>query len=237
MDVITYQLVILISISFVYFISRKWAFYVAIGWTIETLIFLFYPPLIGIQLFVIWGTYFALRKFVYQSEKIVVLEKDIEDIEKDSKKEVIVGNQHSQILLDTLKNANKRVCIISGWISHYVVDSLFCDLLSKALERGVDIYIGYGWQDSTGKHNSSEKALMRLRSLSQKFAGSITIGEFPTHEKLLVKDNDYVIYGSNNWLSNKKFKNSERSIIQYSRELAEKEANHAIKVITGNKVH
>jgi len=93
-------------------------------------------------------------------------------------------------------------------------------MLKSALARGVNIYIGYGWQKSDGTHDS-DRTVVEARQRLDKLAatasgkrgwGQLIIRENPTHEKVLIKDQDYVICGSNNWLSNKNFKNQEQSI-------------------------
>ena len=61
MEVITYQLVIVATIWIAYRIKPAFGLWAAIGWSAETLILLFSPPLILIQLGVVWGTYFALN--------------------------------------------------------------------------------------------------------------------------------------------------------------------------------
>jgi phosphatidylserine/phosphatidylglycerophosphate/cardiolipin synthase-like enzyme len=39
------------------------------------------------------------------------------------------------------------------------------------------------------------------------------VAKFANHEKVLVVDDAYCIIGSNNWLSNSAFRNSERSVL------------------------
>ena len=51
----------------------------------------------------------------------------------------------------------------------------------------------------------------------------IQVAEFATHEKTLVIDGRIVIFGSANWLSNRKYKNSERSIVVLDGALAKSE--------------
>ena len=95
--------------------------------------------------------------------------------------------------------------------------------MEQALNSGVKIFIGFGWEDSKGQHannQSTQAAFNNLLNVSSKFQGQLIIGKFATHEKIIVKDDDYIIIGSNNWLSNSMFKNSERSLLLFSSDLA-----------------
>lgn len=61
MEVIYYQAFIFLTIVFSRFIFPKHLIWVCIFWTVFTLANLFYPPLILIQLIVVWGSYTWLR--------------------------------------------------------------------------------------------------------------------------------------------------------------------------------
>ena len=81
---------------------------------------------------------------------------------------------------------------------------------------GVSIRIGYGWQNTQGAHNAdkdSKDAFKRLQTLNQDYPNQLRIAEYATHEKLLIVDSNTVVFGSANWLSNRKYKNSERSVV------------------------
>lgn len=131
--------------------------------------------------------------------------------------------------MSAITEAKHSLLIVSGWIRIYVIDKEFLRELREALKRGVNVLIDYGWQRSDGTHDSDTsitRARERLNKLSttankKNGWGNLTIREYPTHEKVLIKDDDYVICGSNNWLSNRKFKNREQSIKIWDRELVE----------------
>lgn len=95
----------------------------------------------------------------------------------------------------------------------------FIDELRKALTNGVDIFLGFGYEDSQGNHKlfaGSRKALQALFGLKGKaghFGGNLYIGQFNNHQKVLIQDREIVVCGSHNWLSNKIFRNKERSFI------------------------
>ena len=139
----------------------------------------------------------------------------------------ISGSRHYQYLLDTLKSARESVLILSGWISSSVVDDYFVNCVHDALRRGVTVYIGYGYENWSGQHEASHKAkdaLYRLNLLQEKslgLRGSLYVGRFNNHQKILLKDSSVVVCGSHNWLSNRAFKNHEKSIEIHDSKMAE----------------
>ena len=60
MEIIAYQLFIIITIVATKSLKEEWVTTICVLWTIETIVLLFFPPLIIFQLFVIWGTRYYL---------------------------------------------------------------------------------------------------------------------------------------------------------------------------------
>ena len=124
---------------------------------------------------------------------------------------------------------------LSGWISSDVIDEQVLSLLEDAIKRGVKIYIGYGFSYPNKKHQMSLKAkeaLKSLKNLKQRTVndkGQLHFKGFKNHSKVIVVDNKYRIVGSNNWLSNRKYSNSEYSIKVFS-EIETEEAQKDLAV-------
>ena len=249
MAVIFYQLTIFVSLLVTHFIKRDLTVWLCLFWSGWTLVMVHHTPLIIIQLGVIWGTWFLLEKLSSQHNKINELEDYLADRSEqvkllaqavpESQKSVMHGTGHKTFLHDAITEAQISLFILSGWITHYVVDKKFLDDFENCLKRGVSIYIGYGWQNSKGEHerfDASKGAIKALTSLMLKYPNQLIIGEFANHEKILIRDDAYVVYGSNNWLSNSKFKNSERSIVVYDGELALCEQNRIIELVKSNRI-
>ena len=247
MAVIGYAIAIVFSITIANYFNRRIALLVSIAWTIETVVLLFYPPLIIVQLAVIWATYILCGKYQKQKSRIEELEDILVDVpitqkefaEKASteQRKIISGDDHLKYLYDSLSTSRESVCIMSGWMSSYVINKKFIKILEQALNRGVKIFIGFGWEDSKGQHannQSTQAAFSNLLNISSKFKNQLIIGKFATHEKIIVKDDDYIIIGSNNWLSNSNFKNSERSLLLFSSDLAKQESTRIKKLIEEN---
>ncbi|MDF1807999.1 hypothetical protein [Hyphomonas sp.] len=126
--------------------------------------------------------------------------------------------------------------IVSGWMNAGVVDKAFLCLLRHKLSEGVNVYIGYGWKDGRGnhaEHDTTPEVLAQLKAVQALYPDRLFIREYGAHEKLLIKDSEFVVFGSHNWLSNRRHINRERSINLYSEALANEEAEAVILRIGG----
>lgn len=232
MEVITWQLGIIGSIVACRLLYPKAVAWLCAGWTMFTLFMLFYAPLIVIQLISIWGAWFVLRHIDSQSRSISERDAIIKNLPAEMRStventpsecmNVIEGKKHLAFMKDRIGKAVGVIVILSGWISDRVVDDRFAEFLDRKLRNGCQVYIGYGWEDSEGRHKESapaKRALQKLDRLKKSHKENLHIARFPTHEKMLIID-DIVVIGSNNWLSNSAFNNFERSLAVTNRELA-----------------
>ena len=80
MAVIGFAIAIVLSITIANYFNRRIALLVSIAWTIETIVLLFYPPLIIIQLAIIWVTYILCGKYQKQKNRIEELEDILIDV-------------------------------------------------------------------------------------------------------------------------------------------------------------
>lgn len=153
---------------------------------------------------------------------------------QESKFEIVDGINHWKELKEAISSARNEVVILSGWISSNVLDRDLLRLIEVRMQSGVTFIFGYGWQNSKGEHAGFENTdftIHALRELGRKHPGKIFLHDFPNHEKLLIKDRIYVICGSNNWLSNRRFRNSERSVKIFSTKLATTEAERIKRMV------
>lgn len=246
MEVVKYQLIIIVSISLAFLIfGRKPAFYLSIFWTLWTVVLLFHPPLIFTQLAFTWGSYLICRQLSENRRKIKELEACSSEYGDDFRKrilaaghesafEVVDGREHWKELKHAITSARNEVVILSGWISSNVLDRDLLQLIERRIRDGVTFFFGYGWRNSKGEHagfESTDSAIQALKRLTLKHPENIFIHSFPNHEKLLIKDRDYVICGSNNWLSNRGFRNSERSVKIFSTHLAATETERIKRMV------
>lgn len=138
-------------------------------------------------------------------------------------------SDHRKIFFSTLADASNSICILSGTATSYVVDEEFKLSINEALKKGVNVYIGYGYNSSyiQSKKDVELKAESDLKKLlkdSTYYKGKILIADYKNHSKMLICDQKYVVCGSFNWLSNRWGHNIERSYIIYDKKFALKES-------------
>jgi hypothetical protein len=145
-------------------------------------------------------------------EKIAQLEAELEKIKQERKKEeleLISGDfrfvevhEHSGILDNSLREAKRRLLIISPWIRDQVVTQDRLGNISGLIRRGVEVYIGYGLgeDDKPGK-DKGEDAIAYLSHLSSQHENLHFHELGDTHAKILLVDDRYAVVGSFNWLS------------------------------------
>ncbi len=219
-------------------------------WTLHTLVQLT-PPLMVVQLVVIWVSYSIFSYIVAKRAETINLRQElavltaalseeqrnnIATIPEESM-QILSGVEHRDYLFKSLRSTEHKIMILSGWISSRVIDEQFVSLLALKLGQGVHVYIGYGWENSKGKHSQSvisKEALASLKRITRQHPKAIFVSKFATHEKLLVLDEKKVVYGSANWLCNRSYKNSERSIVIADDGLAKGEAERVEKLIRQN---
>lgn len=111
----------------------------------------------------------------------------------------VTVHEHPLLLWDAIANARERVLIICPWITDQVVDKPALASIEKMLKRGVRLYIGYGLDDNDRKKR--KKVPEQLQQLAATF-DNFHLRDFgDTHEKVLIKDDEFVAEGSFNWLS------------------------------------
>jgi len=110
---------------------------------------------------------------------------------------------HPPLLQDALTTTRQRLLIIAPWIRGAVVDIKFLKNLENLLKNGVEVYIGYGisqnpTQDAVPEDQEAKDKLTHLARQYSNFHFS-RLGN--THAKILVKDRDFAVVTSFNWLS------------------------------------
>lgn len=144
--------------------------------------------------------------------------------------EVIDGSEHFNVLKRAFAEAKNTVCILSGWIGSPLLNAEIQQLLRVAVKRGVRIFLGFGYEYNASHEisPSAKSALSFVRSLG---SSQVMVAQFANHEKVLVVDDAYCIIGSNNWLSNSTFRNSERSVLVRIPSFASEEAKRVEAIV------
>ncbi len=110
--------------------------------------------------------------------------------------------EHAALLRDAIDTARERLLIISPWIRRAVVNREFVKALQKTLGRGVSVYIGYGLGDEDeGEREWDTEAREELERLAETSERFFLKRSGDTHAKVLIKDHEFFIISSFNWLS------------------------------------
>lgn len=108
---------------------------------------------------------------------------------------------HPSLLVEALEESRDRVLIISPWIRRRVVSRDFVRSLRSLLGRGVKVWLGYGLGDDQGARRQDIEARRDLEELASENANFVLRRLGDTHAKVLVKDSDFFVITSFNWLS------------------------------------
>jgi phosphatidylserine/phosphatidylglycerophosphate/cardiolipin synthase-like enzyme len=94
--------------------------------------------------------------------------------------------------------------IISPWITDRVLNNLRLQKIRALVDRGVEVFIGYGIGDDNNQRPGRDKGEQAIRFLSDLAyrKTNLHFKEFgDTHAKILLVDDKYAVIGSFNWLS------------------------------------
>ena len=158
-----------------------------------------------------------------------------EELQYTQIKDVVGVEDHRKLFLDTIDNAKENIIVYSGWLTSFSVNKEFQNKLKSALQRGVNFYLGFGYESSRDQDNNLNKkiiadAVRDLRELQQwsaniKSKGKLYLLKFPNHKKILSCDYKYVVIGSFNWLSNISGKNQEMSVQLFAKKYVKEKVN------------
>ena len=151
---------------------------------------------------------------------------------------------HNKELINAFKNATDTLCIRSAFISKFVVNERFEQLLTDTLSRSVNVYIETGYKFSKTPQPEkiqTKEAIDRLRKIEAKFHGKkgfgkLYVGRTPIHMKEISVDSRYFLSGSNNWLSNKSFQNKESSLRIIDQVITKEIRDEAIISVRSNQI-
>ncbi len=126
---------------------------------------------------------------------------------EEAKKQLHAGNRilntfdHRPLLEATLEKAKRLIVIVSPWIKDDAFDYELEMKIDKALQRKVNIIIGYGISDK--EDYEQKRNVDRLKEIQKRKHGQRLkiIKLANTHEKVLICDDKYVVVTSFNWLS------------------------------------
>jgi tRNA A-37 threonylcarbamoyl transferase component Bud32 len=114
--------------------------------------------------------------------------------------------EHRRYFDRALREAKRRVLIVSPWIRFEVVDDQLIKRFREFLDRGVELWIGHGINEGGYrrgvKGEQDRDAERKLEVLRADFPDRFHMTRFgDTHAKILVCDSRFSIITSFNWLS------------------------------------
>lgn len=109
--------------------------------------------------------------------------------------------EHNPLMMQAIREVRESLIIVSPWVRREIVNESFLNELATTLKRGVLVTIGYGIK--RGKYDEDMDALVKrdFEELKKKFDNFSVKRLGDTHAKILVKDRDYFVVTSFNWLS------------------------------------
>ncbi len=156
---------------------------------------------------------FAIEDTSRQAE-VELLKKQIENLKAERTKvesdlsAIVVRHlevhEHRPLFMRSLDNAKKRLLIVSPWITDRVLNNLRLQKIRNLVDKGVEVFIGYGIGDDNNQRLGRDKGEQAIRFLSDLATRNqnLHFKEFgDTHAKILLVDDIYAVIGSFNWLS------------------------------------
>jgi len=110
--------------------------------------------------------------------------------------------EHPAILTDALDTAKERILLLSPWLRSGVIDDEFLDKLAAALQRGVEVYLGWGMSGHEGSRPDADPPVLEALTKLAAHEGRFHLKRLGrTHAKVLICDQRFVVVTSFNWLS------------------------------------
>jgi DNA-binding MarR family transcriptional regulator len=143
----------------------------------------------------------ATRRRTEVQEDIERLTERIRELESSAPTvQILSMAEHRPRLLQALQDAEKRVIIISPWLTPTAVNRELQDLIAQRIADGIEIWIGHGFGEPDHREEKTLRDLERI----QKGKGGRKLHLHrleETHAKVVICDSKYMITTSFNWLS------------------------------------
>lgn len=130
--------------------------------------------------------------------------------------------EHVPLFDKALRDARRRLLIISPWINDRIMESKLRHL-EELLRRGVEVFIGFGITErgpDDRKARQGDQTLRWLQRKAEQYRNLNVVRLGDTHAKVLLMDNRFVVVGSFNWMSFGGFDRNENGVRVVREELS-----------------
>ena len=120
---------------------------------------------------------------------------------------LIKTEEHRPLLLQAVDSAQFELTLVSAWIGRDAFDAELQRKLVQAMERGVQVRIAWGLGTERGpeaerNRTKGNDVLNELRrKISDRTKDRLVVKRTETHEKFIICDDRFCVWGSFNWLS------------------------------------
>lgn len=112
---------------------------------------------------------------------------------------------HRPLLFEAARLAKSELTIVSAWVNSRTLDEELCGALIGAISRGVTIRIAWGFGTRGERDRNRVKGDEALARLMHKIPKAqrcrLIVRRIETHEKFMICDDRFCVWGSFNWLS------------------------------------
>lgn len=137
-----------------------------------------------------------------EMEKIHFLEKRIDEMKNEYRgaDRILFTYDHQKpLLINSLKNAQNIIVIALPYIKLNELNNEILGYIEKALQRGINIFIGYGIDTTKDKSNLSVQKLLKIQR--KRYGENLHLIRLKhLYEKILIKDNEYIVITTFNWV-------------------------------------
>lgn len=135
---------------------------------------------------------------------LLAKERQLEELSRGEVR-LVRTEQHRPLLFEAVRAAVSELTVVSAWINPLTLDDELCDVLIGAMGKGVVVRIAWGLgtrRERDRRRLKGEEALANLRrKVPNAHRQRLIIKRVETHEKFVICDDTFCVWGSFNWLS------------------------------------
>ena len=142
---------------------------------------------------------------------------------------LVKTEEHRPLLFEAALTAASELTIVSAWVNSRTLDEELCRALTDTIGRGVMVRIAWGFGTRGERDRNRVKGDEALEVLRRKIPKAhrcrLIVKRIETHEKFIICDDRFCVWGSFNWLSyrGQRDEGYRRETSSYSERLADVE--------------